>query len=75
MENKKASKRTVLSSMEDIINQAKKHSLEPEFYEKAAASLKYISKTLNLSNEEAMLLAFFFENSSRNRIWVSNLLR
>ena len=73
MENKKASKRTVLSSMEDIINQAKKHSLEPEFYEKAAASLKYISKTLNLSNEEAMLLAFFFENSSRNRIWVSNI--
>ena len=73
MENKKASKRTVLSSMEDIINQAKKYSLEPEFYEKAAASLKYISKTLNLSNEEAMLLAFFFENSSRNRIWVSNI--
>ena len=71
--NKKKSKRTVLSSMEEIVNLAKKHSLEPEFFQKADADLKFISKSLSLSKEEAMLLAFFFENSSSNRIWISNI--
>ena len=32
--NSKKVKRTVLSSMEEVISLAKKYSLEPEFYEK-----------------------------------------
>lgn len=72
MENKK-NKRTVLSSMEEIVNLAKVHSLNEEFNEKAAASLKFISKVLNLTTEESMLLSFFFEQSSRTRIWLSNI--
>ena len=71
--NKKKSKRTVLSSMEEIVNLAKKHSLEPEFFKKADAGLKFISKSLSLTKDEAMMLAFFFENSSSNRIWISNI--
>lgn len=59
--------------MEEIVNLAKRYSLDPEFYEKAAASLKFISKTLSLTRDEAMLLAFFFEHSSRNRIYISGI--
>ena len=69
--NEMTSTRTILSSMEEIISLAKKHSLEPEFYKEAEESLKYISERLSLSREESMLLAFFFEHSSRNRIHIS----
>ena len=71
--NNKKGKRTVLSSMEEVISLAKKYSLEPEFYEKAAVALKHISKTLNLTKDEAMLLSFFIEMSSRSRIWISGI--
>lgn len=74
MENsKKMSKRTILSSMEEIVNYAKKHSLEPEFFQKADPALKFISKNLSLTKDESMMLAFFFENSSGSRIWLSNV--
>ena len=66
-------KRTLLTSMEDVIAKAKEQSLTPEFYKAAAASLKYISSTLELSKEEALLLSLFFEKSSSNRIWINNL--
>lgn len=59
--------------MEEIVNLAKKHSLEPEFYEQAAASLKYLSKALKLTGDESMLLSFFFEHSSKSRIWISSI--
>ena len=74
MENsKKMSKRTILSSMEEIVSYAKKHSLEPEFFQKADTALKFISKNLSLTKDESMMLAFFFENSSGSRIWLSNI--
>lgn len=59
--------------MEEVIDLAKKHSLEPEFHEKADTSLNYISDNLGLTKDEVMLLAFFFEQSSRNRIWISSI--
>ena len=74
MENsKKISKRTILSSMEEIVSYAKMHSLEPEFFQKADPALKFISKNLLLTKDESMMLAFFFENSSGSRIWLSNI--
>ena len=71
--NSKKGKRTVLSSMEEIVSLAKKYSLEPEFYEQAAAALKHISKALGLTKDEALLLSFFVEMSSRSRIWISGI--
>ena len=71
--NSKKNKRTILSSMEEIVNLAKRHSLEPEFYEKAAAALKFTSKALDLTTDQAMLLSLFVELSSRSRIWVSGI--
>ena len=64
---------TLLEAMEDIVNNAKIHSLDPEFYENAKNSLAYISEKLDMTQDEAMVLSFFFEHSSRNRIWVSSI--
>lgn len=65
--------RTILSSMEDIVVKAKDKGLEEEFYAEAAESLSYISETLGMSRDEAMMLALFFEQSSASRIWISNI--
>ena len=69
----KQNEMTILSAMEEIVSLAKKYSLETVFYTKAADSLDFLSKTLELTVEEAMLLAFFFEKSSSNRIWISSI--
>ena len=66
-------KRTLLSSMEDVITKAKKLSLTPEFYQAAAESLEHLSAVLQLTKDEAMLLSFFFEMCSSSRIWMSNI--
>ena len=64
---------TILSAMEEIVSLAKKYSLETVFYTRAADSLDFLSKELELTVEEAMLLAFFFERSSSSRIWISSI--
>ena len=69
----KKAKRTLLSSMEDVVTKAKEMSITPEFYKAAALSLKHLSTVLQLTQEEAMLLTLFFEMSSSARIWISNI--
>lgn len=71
--NRKKSTRTILSSMEDVVSMAKEHSLSEKFYEEAEKSLKYLSKVLLLSKEEALLLSLFFEKSSSWRIRISDI--
>ena len=66
-------KRTLLSSMEDVITKAKEFSITPELYEAAAESLEHLSIVLQLTKDEAMLLSFFFEMCSSSRIWMSNI--
>lgn len=69
----KKAKRTLLSSMEDVVTKAKEMSITPEFYKAAALSLKHLSTVLQLTQEEALLLTLFFEMSSSSRIWISNI--
>ena len=59
--------------MEDIVSKARSLSLTDRFYEQAKESLAYISKTLKLSTDEAMLLSLFFEKSSQWRIRISDI--
>ena len=73
MDRRKTKKRTLLSSMEDVVGKAKLHSLTDRFYDEAEESLAYISKTLKLNKEEAMLLSLFFERSSQWRIRISDI--
>ena len=42
---------TLLEAMEDIVNNAKIHSLDPEFYENAKNSLAYISEKLGMTQD------------------------
>ena len=65
-EKKGKNRRTLLSSMEHVVDKAKNMSLSDRFYEEVNDSLTYISKTLKLSNDEAMLLSLFFERSSQS---------
>ena len=68
-------KKTLLTAMEDVITKGQKHGLGPELYSSAATSLKFISTTLEMSREEALLLSLFFEQSSSSRIWISDIAR
>ena len=72
-EKKGKNRRTLLSSMEHVVDKAKNMSLSDRFYEEVNDSLTYISKTLKLSNDEAMLLSLFFERSSQWRIRISDI--
>lgn len=60
--------------MEEIVNQAKIHGLDPEFYQNAENSLDFVSRKLSLSKEEAMLLSFFVEESSGS-IYLTSIAR
>ena len=73
MDTMKKNEMTILSAMEEIVELAKRHSIDTAFFTQAADSLAFLSKKLGLSVEEAMLLAFFFEKSSSNRIWISSI--
>ena len=59
--------------MEEIVTSAKLYGLEPMFFEKSNEALKYVSKTLSITIEEAMLISFFLEQSSRGRIRISSI--
>ena len=71
MGNEKVVERTILSSMEEIVELARKHGLNDEFYQGAEQAIAYISEQLRLTSDEAMLLSLFFEKSSSSRIWIS----
>ena len=52
--NRKSAGRDLLSSMEEIVTSGKLYGLEPMFFEKSNEELKYVSKTLSITIEEAM---------------------
>ena len=65
--------RTLLSSIEEIVRLAKEHGVEDNFYIEAEKPLKYLSKVLLMSREEAMVLSLFLELSPKWRIKISDL--
>jgi predicted transcriptional regulator len=71
----KRQKKTLLSAMEDVMTKAREHDIGQKLYTSAAASLKYLTTTLEISREEALMLSLFFELSSSSRIWISDIAR
>ena len=65
--------RTLLSSIEEIVRLAKEHGVEDKFHEEAEKPLKYLSKVLLMSKEEALVLSLFLELSPKWRIKISDL--
>ena len=71
----KRQKKTLLSAMEDVMTKAREHAIGQKLYTSAAASLKYLTTTLEISRDEALMLSLFFELSSSSRIWISDIAR
>ena len=51
----KRQKKTLLSAMEDVMTKAREHDIGQKVYTSAAASLKYLTTTLEISREEALM--------------------
>ncbi len=64
---------TLLLSIEEIVRLAKEHGVEDKFYEEAEKPLKYLSKVLFMSKEEALVLSLFLELSPKWKIKISDL--
>lgn len=74
MRNKPKKKhRTLLSSIEEVVRLAKEHGIEDKFYEEADKELKYLSRVLLLSKEEALMLSLFMEMSPKWRTKISDI--
>lgn len=74
MRNKPKKKhRTLLSSIEEVVRLAKEHGIEDKFYEEADKELKYLSRVLLMSKEEALMLSLFMEMSPKWRTKISDI--
>lgn len=59
--------------MENVVDMARMYSLGDKLYEEAKDSLSYISRTLKLNREEAVLLSLMFERSSQWKIRICDI--
>ena len=77
METKKksAKKMDLLSAVEKIVELSKNSHLDADFYKKAARPLNYISKKMNLTKEQSIMMALFIDNSSDMSITISDFAK
>ena len=77
METKKksAKKMDLLSAVEKIVELSKNSHLDTDFYKKAARPLNYISKKMNLTKEQSIMMALFIDNSSDMSITISDFAK
>ena len=62
-----------LTAVEQIVEKAKGSGLSPEFYRKANRYIKYVAKKMELSREQAVMMALFINNSHDTRIYLREL--
>ena len=74
METKKKSskKMDLLSAVEKVVDLSKGSHLDADFYKKAARPLNYISKKLDLTKEQSIMMALFIDNSNDRSITISD---
>ena len=58
----------LLIAVEKIVEKAKGTGLSAEFYRKAARYIKYVSEKMDLSKEQAVMMALFLENYNDTKI-------
>ncbi len=59
---------TLLTAVEQIVELSSGSKLEPEFFSKAAKPIKYLADRLDLTAEQAVMLALFVDNSNNREI-------
>ena len=66
-------KMDLLTAVEKIVDKAKGSGLSPEFYQKANRYIKYVSERLDLTREQAVMMALFIDNSDDTSITLGQL--
>lgn len=77
METKKKTTRKMdlLTAVEQIVDLSKNSHLDAEFFKKAARPIKHLSEKLELTNDQAIIMALFVDNSSDTSIKVSDFAK
>lgn len=65
----------LLMAFEQIVLLAENSALSKEFYKKAAKYIKYVSKKLNLSERQSVMMAMFLEYSDCNAVQIGNFAK
>lgn len=63
----------LLTAVEKIVEKAKGTRLSTEFYRKAARHIKYVSEKMEITKEQAVMMALFLENYNDTKINMSQL--
>lgn len=66
-------KMDLLTAVEQIVEKAKGSGLSPEFYRKAARYIKYVAEKMELSKEQAVMMAVFIDNSDDTSITMRDM--
>lgn len=66
-------KMDLLTAVEKIVEKAKGSGLSPEFYRKAARYIKYVAEKMELSKEQAVMMALFIDNSDDTNITMRDM--
>ena len=61
-------KMDLLTAVEHIVEKAELSGLSPEFYRKAARYIKYVADKMELTREQAVMMALFIDNSDATSI-------
>ena len=72
MEAKKV-KKDLLYHMEKVVEELKDSQLSKEFFKKAAPHIRYVSKKLDMTQEQSVLMSLFIDKSDHNPIYTSEL--
>ena len=68
-------KMDLLTAVEQIVDQAKGTGLSLEFYRKAARHIKYVADKMELTGEQAVMMALFIDNCDDTSITMSDIGR
>lgn len=63
----------LLTAVEQIVEKAKGSWLSPEFYRKANRYIKHVAENMELSREQAVMMALFINNIHDTRIHLREL--
>ena len=72
MEAKKV-KKDLLYHMEKVVEELEDSQLSKEFFKKAATHIRYVSKKLDMTQEQSVLMSLFIDKSDDNHIYISEL--
>ena len=72
MEAKKV-KKDLLYHMEKVVEELKDSQLSKEFFKKAAPHIRYVSKKLDMTQEQSVLMSLFIDKSDHTPIYISEL--